>query len=106
MIWCSPLYHGSMSGLMKNTLDWLELLSEATPKYLGGMPVGLAATAGGTQAIQAINSMEYVVRALRGFTVPLVVPVNQAWNGWDSKTESLLRSMGEEVLKAAQALRG
>jgi FMN reductase len=28
LIFCSPLYHGSISGLFKNAIDWLELLAK------------------------------------------------------------------------------
>jgi FMN reductase len=70
MIWSSPTYHGSVSGSFKNALDWLILLAERDPPYLTNKPVGLVTTAGGVQGLQAINSMEFVVRALRGWSVP------------------------------------
>jgi FMN reductase len=78
MIWSSPTYHGSVSGSFKNALDWLILLAERDPPYLTNKPVGLVTTAGGVQGLQAINSMEFVVRALRGWSVPLVQPVAQS----------------------------
>ena len=79
LILSSPLYHGSVSGLMKNVLDWLEILHDKTPPYLAYKPVGLICVAGGAQALQGINSMEQIVRALRGWTVPFVVPVLRSW---------------------------
>ena len=63
MIWSSPTYHGSVSGSFKNALDWLILLAERDPPYLTNKPVGLVTTAGGVQGLQAINSMEFIVRA-------------------------------------------
>jgi FMN reductase len=78
MIWSSPTYHGSVSGSFKNALDWLILLAERDPPYLTNKPLGLVTTAGGVQGLQAINSMEFVVRALRGWSVPLVQPVAQS----------------------------
>ena len=78
MIWSSPTYHGSVSGSFKNALDRLTLLAERDPPYLTNKPVGLVTTAGGVQGLQAINSMEFVVRALRGWSVPLVQPVAQS----------------------------
>lgn len=109
MIWATPLYHGSMSGVIKNAIDWLELLGDRDPPYLGGKPVGLIATAGGTQGLQAINSMELAVRALRGYTVPLVAPISQAWKAFeagetrDPKITEQLRLLGEEVVRVARA---
>ena len=111
-LWCSPLYHGSMSGSFKNALDWLELLAHDTPPYLADKPVGLIATAGGAQALQGINAMEYAVRALRGYTVPMVVPVPRAWKLFDAegamtdaKVAGQLASLGREVHRVAEKMR-
>lgn len=108
LIWSSPLYHGTVSGSFKNALDWLELLSDEEPAYLTDKTVGLISTGGGSQGLQAINTMEFVVRALRGWTVPLVVPVAQAWQAFDSdglpRSEALemqLKTLGREVVAAA-----
>ncbi|OLE97376.1 MAG: hypothetical protein AUG75_09065 [Cyanobacteria bacterium 13_1_20CM_4_61_6] len=79
LLWSSPLYHGTISGAFKNALDWLQLLSDRKPAYLTDKVVGLISTAGGTQGLQAVNTMEFVVRALRGWAVPLVIPIPQAW---------------------------
>jgi FMN reductase len=110
LIWSSPLYHGTVSGAFKNALDWLELLSDREPKYLTDKVVGLIATAGGTQGLQAINTMEFVVRALRGWTVPLVAPIARAGRAFaedgsaiDPAVDKLLRSLGEETARAAAA---
>jgi FMN reductase len=65
LVWCSPTYHAAMSGAFKNALDWLELLRSREPPYLADKIIGLISTAGGTTGLQAINTMEFVVRALR-----------------------------------------
>jgi FMN reductase len=83
MIWSSPTYHGSVSGSFKNALDWLILLAERTPPYLSNKPAGLVCTAGGVQGLQAVNSMDFIARALRGWSVPLVLPVAQSWQSFD-----------------------
>lgn len=109
LIWCSPLYHGTISGAFKNTLDWLELLSNKTPKYLTNKVVGLISTAGGVQGLQAINTMEFVVRALRGWTVPMTVTVSRSWQAFDDEgnikdpaIEKQLRLLGKEVVLGAR----
>src|SRR5258706_8307675 len=81
MLWSSPLYHCPVSGSFKNALDWLQLLSDRNPPYLTDKVVGLISTAGGTHGLQAVNTMEVVVRALRGWGVPLVLPIPPAWQG-------------------------
>ena len=109
MVWCSPLYHGSVSGAFKNTLDWLQLLSRDDPPYLTGKVIALAATAGGDQPLQAINTMEYIVRALRGWTLPLTAPVSRADAAFDDngtpRSENLARrldAVGRELVEAAR----
>lgn len=109
LLWSSPLYHGTISGVFKNALDWLELLSNRRPAYLTDKVVGLLSTAGGAQGLQAINTMEFVVRALRGWSVPLVIPISQAWKVFDDegktsdpKIAEQLRSLGREVTRAAR----
>lgn len=108
LLWSSPLYHGTISGSFKNALDWLELLSERKPAYLTDKVVGLISTAGGTQGLQAVNTMEFIVRALRGWAVPLVIPIPQAWRVFDKdghtqdeKVAEQLRALGREVTRAA-----
>ncbi|MBI3542498.1 MAG: NAD(P)H-dependent oxidoreductase [Deltaproteobacteria bacterium] len=106
LVWSTPLYHGSISGSFKNALDWLETLSGGEKPYLSDKPVGLISTAGGTHGLQAINAMENIVRALRGWTVPLVVPVPQAWKGIDPKSAEQLARLGQEIVRSARAFRG
>ncbi len=112
MIWSSPTYHGSVSGSFKNALDWLILLAERDPPYLTNKPVGLVATAGGVQGLQAVNSMDFIVRALRGWSVPLVQPVAQSWQTFDpdgrlvdDAVADQLHSLGAEVVRAARQFR-
>lgn len=109
MLWCSPLYHGSVSGAFKNTVDWFEMLARDQPPYLSGKVIGLIATAGGDQALQAINAMENIVRALRGWTLPLTAPVARADTAFDASGAPVdpllaerLRSVGREVVRAAE----
>ncbi|MGQ0603809.1 MAG: NADPH-dependent FMN reductase [Anaerolineales bacterium] len=43
MLWATPTYHGTMSGVVKNALDFLELLADDEPPYLSRRAVGLIA---------------------------------------------------------------
>lgn len=76
-IWLTPLYHGGMTGVMKNCLDWLEYSSKLPNPYLTGKKVGLVCWADGVQAIQGINSMEAVAKALRAWVVPYSVAIHK-----------------------------
>ena len=108
LIWSSPMYHGTISGSFKNALDWLQLLSNRTPSYLTDKVVGLISTAGGVQGLQAVNTMEFVVRALRGWAVPLVMPIAHAWKAFDENGKPLdmtlteqLHALGREVARGS-----
>jgi FMN reductase len=108
MLWSSPLYQGTISGALKNALDWLHLLGGREPPYLHDQVIGLISAAGGTQGLQAINTMEFATRALRAWAVPYVVPVAAAWRVFDASgqvhdegVEQQLRMLGGEVVRVA-----
>ncbi len=46
-IFCSPAYHGTVSGAVENVLDALDYLHANDPPYLAGKPVALMAIGGG-----------------------------------------------------------
>ena len=90
MIWSSPLYQGTISGAFKNALDWLHLIGDRDPPYLHDKVIGLLSAAGGAHGLQAINTMEFSVRALRGWAVPYVVPIA----GWGLRFRSRASGRG------------
>jgi FMN reductase len=109
LIWSSPLYQGTISGALKNALDWLHLLGPREPSYLHDKVIGLISAAGGTQGLQAINTMEFATRALRGWAVPYVVPVASAASVFDAEGRIQdqavglqLETLGQEVVRVAE----
>ncbi|MGY5044259.1 NADPH-dependent FMN reductase [Streptomyces sp. 900105755] len=112
LLWSSPTYHGSVSGAFKNAVDWLALLADHDPPYLSNKPVGMLTTAGGVQGLQAINAMEFIVRSLRGWAVPLVFAVPRSSRVFagdgrltDQAVADQLRGLGAEVTRAALQFR-
>jgi FMN reductase len=75
LLWSSPLYQGTISGALKNALDWLHVLGDRDPPYLHDKVIGVISAAGGTQGLQALQHDGIRVRALRGWAVRYVVPV-------------------------------
>ncbi|MCT2560443.1 NADPH-dependent FMN reductase [Chryseobacterium herbae] len=73
--WLAPLYHGSIPGVMKNCLDWLEVTSGYDQPYLTDKTVGLVCWADGLHAMQGINTMDVVAKSLRAWPLPFSVPV-------------------------------
>lgn len=73
----SPVYHGSISGVVKNALDYAEDLRNDARAYLSGRAVGVLATGGGWQGcVGTLGALRDVVHALRGWNTPFGVPIN------------------------------
>jgi FMN reductase len=109
LVWSSPMYQGTISGAFKNALDWLHVLGERDPPFLHDKVIGLISAAGGTHGLQAINTMEFAVRALRCWAVPYVVPVasaarvfDRAGQVQDKGVELQLEMLGAEVVRVAE----
>lgn len=113
VIIASPGYHGSVSGMVKNALDYAEDLRHDDPPYLEDRAVGLIAVAHGWQtAVGTLNQLREVVHALRGWPAPLGVAVNDSAGliGDDADTTDpalvrQLRTMGQQVVTFAIAMR-
>ena len=71
VILASPGYHGSISGLVKNALDYTEdMVGDARP-YFDGLPVGCIGMANGWQAaVAALEALRHITHALRGWPTP------------------------------------
>jgi FMN reductase len=88
LVFGSPGYHGTLSGLVKNALDYLEELSGDERPYVDGLPVACVVTADGWQAaVNTLRALRETVHALRGWPTPLGLAVNVA--------EGLLDDTGE-----------
>jgi FMN reductase len=103
----SPGYHGSLSGLCKNALDYTEDLRGDSRCYLDGLPVGCVVTAAGWQAVgTTLTAMRSVVHALRGWPTPAGIGLNSAagplFDAEGALTDPLLA--GQFRLMAAQLL--
>jgi FMN reductase len=68
----SPGYHGSISGLVKNALDYAEDLRTDARPYFSGRAIGCIATAGGwLGAVNTLGALRDIAHALRGWPTPL-----------------------------------
>lgn len=77
VILASPGYHGSLSGLMKNALDYVEDMARDPVPYLDGRAVGSIACAYGWQATgSTLAAMRAITHALRAWPTPLGVAIN------------------------------
>ena len=110
LIVASPGYHGSISGIMKNALDSLEVLRGDARPYLTGRAVGCIITADGWQAAgTTLTAMRSIIHALRGWPTPFGAALNATTNLFDPEGDCLepkdawqLATVGEQVLEFAQ----
>lgn len=108
----APGYHGTVSGLVKNALDYLEDLASDRRPYLHGRSVGLIATAYGDQAtMSTLLTMRSIVHALRGWPTPMGATI-RTYPGifspegecLDERVRMQLKLVGEQVLVGARSL--
>jgi FMN reductase len=75
----SPGYHGGVSGMVKNALDYVEDLRDDPRPYLDGLAVGCIVCAYGTQAgVTTLAALRSIVHALRGWPTPIGVAINSS----------------------------
>jgi FMN reductase len=74
VIVASPGYHGSLSGLIKNALDYTENMARDPAPYLDGRAFGCIAVSHGWQAaVQTLTSLRGIAHALRAWPTPMGV---------------------------------
>ncbi len=113
LIVASPGYHGTMSGMMKNVLDYVEDLRSDERVYLDGMAVGCIAVAYGWQAtVSTLHNLRVAVHALRGWPTPLGATVNASGETFTSSGEftdagvsGAVETVGRQVVEFAQMRR-
>ena len=109
LVIASPGYHGSISGLVKNAIDYIEETAKDSRVYLDGLPVGLIVTAYGWQATgSTLATMRSIVHALRGWPTPLGAAI-RAVSGMfregqcnDPGAASQLELVGKQVVEFAR----
>lgn len=108
----SPGYHGAVSGLVKNALDYIEDLRDSPRIYLTNTPWGCISCAYGWQAaVGTLGQLRGIGHALRAWPTPLGVAINSADKIWDPTGEladPMVRSQLERLASQVMtfALRG
>lgn len=110
----SPGYHGSISGLVKNALDYAEDLRSDPRPYFSGRAVGCIATAGGWPgAVNTLGALRDIVHALRGWPTPLGAAINSSDRVFDEhgvcqvpRVAQVLDVIAAEVIGFVRPARG
>jgi FMN reductase len=105
LIVATPSYHGGVSGMVKNALDYLEDLRDYRRPYLDGRAVGCVVTSAGWQTGGAtLSALRSIVHALRGWPTPLGLTVNVAESPVQAQAQRL-HIIGQQVVDFANAFR-
>lgn len=99
---CSPEYHGTISGLLKNQLDWLSM------DQFRDKPVAIMTTLGGQPNSNALNHLRLSLRHVHAVVIreqAMLPHTKQAWNedgsfadeGLQGRVESMARKLVETV---------
>jgi FMN reductase len=92
VILASPGYHGSVSGLPKNALDYIEdMRSDARPISMPGRSAASSAPMAGRHPAPPGGDALDRATALRGWPTPLGIAINTAETGFDERGECLNR---------------
>ncbi|HEU4362035.1 MAG TPA: NADPH-dependent FMN reductase [Mycobacterium sp.] len=102
----SPGYHGGVSGLVKNALDYIEDMREDSRVYLDNKPWGCISCAYGWQAaVGTLGQLRAIGHALRAWPTPLGVAINSADHIFDAAGELVDTVVSDQLdLLARQVL--
>ncbi len=109
VILATPGYHGSLSGVMKNALDTLELTRDDAAPYFQGKPVGIIITADGAQAGgTTLMAVRAIIHAMRGWPTPFGAALNakdlfsETGGCRDPKDTWQITTVAEQVMEFAR----
>lgn len=113
LIIATPSYHGSVSGLVKNALDYTEDLANDERVYFDGCAVGLISCGAGWQgAGHALTTLRAIAHSLRAWPTPMGAMLNTTMRLFDEAGECLdpsanfqLETVGRQVVEFAKMRR-
>ncbi len=98
LILTTPEYHGSVSGVLKNTLDLMSF------EHLSDKVTGLISVLGGQSNSNALNTMRIIVRWVHGWVIPEQIAIGQAWQAFDTEGKLKDEKLAERFDAFAQSL--
>jgi FMN reductase len=109
VIVASPGYHGTISGLVKNALDYTEDMRTDARSYFDGIAMGCIAVADGPQALgSTVAALRSIAHALRAWPTPYAAMINSSSRPFaedgtpvDQTVAKALAMVGEQVAEFA-----
>ncbi len=107
LILASPEYHGSISGVLKNTLDLMSF------DQLSGKVTGFMSILGGQVNSNTLNDLRVILRWVHAWSIPEQVAIGQAWQAFtpegkisDEKLSKRLDQFALSLVENTRKLRG
>jgi len=102
----SPEYHGTITGSLKNALDFLE------GRHLRDKQVALIGTAGGSMgATNTVNTLQLIMRNLHAWPLPSSPSIPSAYNAFtpegklkDERLQARMELLGKQLAQFVQLM--
>lgn len=98
LILATPEYHGSVSGVLKNTLDLLSF------EQLSDKVVGLISVLGGQANSNALNDLRVIMRWVHAWVIPEQIAIGQSWKAFGEEGKLLDEKLSQRFDQFAQSL--
>jgi len=99
--------HGTISGMLKNALDYAEDMVRDPSPYFDGRPVGLIATESASREMGGMMmSLRSVVHALRGWPTPLGITITGGTVVFDRDGNCVQPDLAKQMRVLAQQVMG
>ena len=110
-VWISPELHGTISAVMKNQVDWMQL-SVGAVRPTQGKTLAVMQVEGGSQSFNTVNLMRQMGRWMRMFTIPNQSSIPKAYQEFteegqlkDSPFRNRVIDVVEELVKFTEILK-
>ena len=102
-VWVTPERHGTITGVLKNQIDWLPL-EDGSVRPTQGRTLAVMQVCGGSQSFNAVNTLRILGRWMRMITIPNQSSVAKAWQEFSDDGRMRQSSYYDRVVDVMEEL--
>ena len=102
-VWITPERHGTITGVLKNQIDWLPL-EDGSVRPTQGRTLAVMQVCGGSQSFNAVNTLRILGRWMRMITIPNQSSVAKAWQEFNDDGRMRPSSYYDRVVDVMEEL--